>query len=40
MCWKNIPMKEGQTNDAIPNELTDAGSGLAYYAAMVELERV
>ncbi len=40
MCWKNIPMKEGFANKAIPNRLTDSGSGLALYAAYVEVEKV
>ncbi len=39
MCWKNIPMKSGYTNHAIPNLLTDAGTGLAYYAGFVEIEK-
>jgi anaerobic selenocysteine-containing dehydrogenase len=39
MCWKNIPMKEGQTNNAIPNELTDSGEGLNYYGASVKIEK-
>ncbi len=40
MCWKNIPMKEGFTNNAIPNRLTDSGDGLALYAVYVEIEKV
>lgn len=40
MCWKNILMKEGFTNNAIPNRLTDSGSDLALYAAYVEVEKV
>lgn len=39
MCWKNIPMKEGYTNNAIPHELTDSGNGLVYYTHFVELEK-
>ncbi len=39
MCWKNIPMKQGVANDAIPNRLTDSGDGLAYYAAYVDIEK-
>jgi anaerobic selenocysteine-containing dehydrogenase len=40
MCWKNIPMKQGQTNNAIPNGLTDSQEGLAYYAAKVEVKKI
>ncbi len=40
MCWKNVPMKQGQANNAIPARLTDAVDGLAYYAARVRLEPV
>jgi anaerobic selenocysteine-containing dehydrogenase len=40
MCWKNIPMKQGQTNNAIPSSLTDAGEGLDYYGAYVDIEKV
>ncbi|PLX70632.1 MAG: hypothetical protein C0602_03740 [Denitrovibrio sp.] len=39
MCWKNIPMKKGYTNCAIPNKLTDSGSGLVYYTAFVDIEK-
>jgi len=38
MCWKNIPMKKGFTNNAIPNVLTDSGNGLVYYSHYVSLE--
>ncbi len=40
MCWKNIPMKKGYTNNAIPNLLTDSGTGLAYYGCFVDVEKV
>jgi anaerobic selenocysteine-containing dehydrogenase len=40
MCWKNIPMKEGVANCAIPGKVTDSGSGLAYYTVFVDLEKV
>jgi anaerobic selenocysteine-containing dehydrogenase len=40
MCWKNIPMKKGNTNCAIPNKVTDSGSGLAYYSAFVDLQKI
>jgi anaerobic selenocysteine-containing dehydrogenase len=40
MCWKNIPMKQGQTNNAIPSSLTDAGAGLDYYGACVDIEKI
>lgn len=36
MCWKNIPMKEGYTNNAIKHQLTDSGNGLVYYTHFVE----
>jgi anaerobic selenocysteine-containing dehydrogenase len=40
MCWKNIPMISGYSNHAIPNLLTDAGSGLAYYASFVDIKKI
>jgi anaerobic selenocysteine-containing dehydrogenase len=40
MCWKNIPMKQGQTNNAIPSSLTDAGEGLDYYGACVNIKKI
>lgn len=40
MCWKNIPMKEGVSNCAIPAQVTDSGSGLAYYTVFVDLHKV
>lgn len=40
MCWKNIPMKVGFLNNAIPNTLTDSGNGLNYYTVFVDLEKV
>lgn len=40
MCWKNIPMKEGVSNCAIPNQVTDSGSGLSYYTVFVDLEMI
>ncbi|OQX19269.1 MAG: hypothetical protein BWK76_05070 [Desulfobulbaceae bacterium A2] len=42
MCWKNIPMKEGIPNNALPSLPTDAGSGngLAYYSTFVTLRKV
>jgi len=40
MCWKNIPMKEGVANCAIPGKVTDSGSGLAYYSVFVDLRKV
>ena len=40
MCWKNIPMKQGYSNNAIPNLLTDSATGLAYYASFVDLEKL
>jgi len=39
MCWKNIPMKEGVANCAIPSQVTDSGSGLNYYTVFVELRK-
>jgi anaerobic selenocysteine-containing dehydrogenase len=40
MCWKNIPMKEGVANCAIPSGVTDSGSGLNYYSVFVDLRKV
>lgn len=40
MCWKNIHMKQGYCNNAIPPRLTDSGTGLAYYAAYVEVVKI
>ncbi len=40
MCWKNIPMISGYSNHAIPNLLTDAGTGLAYYASFVDVRKI
>jgi len=37
MCWKNIPMKSGYINCAVPNKLTDSGNGLDYYTTFVDL---
>jgi anaerobic selenocysteine-containing dehydrogenase len=39
MCWKNIPMKQGFTNNAIPNALTDSGDGLVYYTVFADVTR-
>jgi len=40
MCWKNIPMKEGYTNCAITNKLTDSGNGLVYYTHFVDINKI
>lgn len=40
MCWKNIPMKEGFLNNAIPHKLTDSGNGLVYYSFFVDVQPV
>lgn len=37
MCWKNLPMLDGYCNSAVPGRLTDAQTGLAYYAAEVRI---
>jgi anaerobic selenocysteine-containing dehydrogenase len=39
MCWKNIPMKEGYTNNAIKNKLTDSETGLVYYTHFVDVRK-
>jgi anaerobic selenocysteine-containing dehydrogenase len=39
MCWKNIPMKKGYTNCAIPNKLSDSGNGLVYYTHFVDVAK-
>jgi hypothetical protein len=33
-------MKEGVSNCAIPAQVTDSGSGLAYYTVFVDLQKV
>lgn len=38
MCWKNIPMKKGYLNNAIPVRATDSGSGLNYYTIFVDVK--
>ena len=40
MCWKNLPMLKGFCNSAVPGRRTDAGIGLAYYAAEVRIFKV
>ena len=40
MCWKNLPMLKGFCNSAVPGRRTDAGVGLAYYAAEVRIFKV
>jgi anaerobic selenocysteine-containing dehydrogenase len=39
LSWKSIPMVEGQANNVIPAEATDAGNGLNYYTVFVDIDR-
>lgn len=40
LSWKNLPMKTGYVNDAIPPRLTDSGTGMVYYTVFCDISKL